>query len=91
MKSGLELEQRQSKFYIGLILLFFFFTGYFFLLLLLCIFIIAPLEELDPDEVESEEELWPFLEFTYVETNWLKGKARIGFELGKEWKKKRII
>jgi hypothetical protein len=31
--------------------------------------VLAPLEELDPDEVESEEELWPFIENTYMETN----------------------
>jgi len=84
MKSGLELEIRQSLLYSVIIFFFFYLTGYFFLSLYMLMWLIATLEELDPDEVESEEELWPFLEYTYIETNWRKGNFYINMEIDKE-------
>jgi len=77
----LELEYRQFSIYIWIILFFFYFTGYIWIFLYLLVWVIAPLEELDPDEVESEEELWPFIENTYIETNWKKGELNIKLEL----------
>ena len=77
----LELEYRQFSIYILIILFFFYFTGYIWIFLYLLVWVIAPLEELDPDEVESEEELWPFIENTYIETNWKKGELNIKLEL----------
>lgn len=79
----LELEYRQFHIYIFIILLFYYLTGYFLTFLYLIIWIMAPLEELDPDEVEFEEELWPFIEYTYIETNWNKGKQKIKAEFYK--------
>jgi len=61
-------------------LYFFYFTGYIWTFLYFLVWVLAPLEELDPDEVESEEDLWPFIEFTYIETNWRKGEVNIEFE-----------
>jgi hypothetical protein len=66
----LELEYRQFSIYFCIILVFFYFTGYIWTFLYLLVWTLAPLEELDPDEVESVEDLWPFIEFTYIETNW---------------------
>jgi len=79
----LELEYRQFSIYFFIILIFFYFTGYIWTFLYLLVWVLAPLEELDPDEVESEEELWPFIENTYIETNWKKGELKIGLELAK--------
>ena len=76
----LELEYRQFSIYFFIILIFFYFTGYIWTFLYLFVWVLAPLEELDPDEVESEEELWPFIEFTYIDTNWKKGEVKIEFE-----------
>jgi len=76
----LELEYRQFSIYFCIILVFFYFTGYIWTFLYLLVWVLAPLEELDPDEVESEEDLWPFIEFTYIETNWRKGEVNIEFE-----------
>ena len=76
----LELEYRQFSIYFFIILIFFYFTGYIWTFLYLLVWVLAPLEELDPDEVESEEELWPFIEFTYIDTNWRKGEVNIEFE-----------
>lgn len=76
----LELEYRQFSIYFFIILIFFYFTGYIWTFLYLLVWVLAPLEELDPDEVESEEELWPFIEFTYIDTNWKKGEVKIEFE-----------
>lgn len=77
----LELEYRQFSIYFFIILFFFYLTGYIWTYLYLLVWVLAPLEELDPDEVESEEELWPFIENTYMETNWNKGELKIKFEL----------
>jgi len=79
----LELEYRQFSIYFLIILIFFYFTGYIWTFLYLFVWVLAPLEELDPDEVESEEELWPFIEFTYIDTNWKKGNVNIEFEYTK--------
>jgi hypothetical protein len=79
----LELEYRQFSIYFFIIIFFFYFTGYIWTFLYLLVWVLAPLEELDPDEVESEEDLWPFIEFTYIETNWRKGEVNIEFELTK--------
>jgi len=76
----LELEYRQFSIYFCIILVFFYFTGYIWTFLYFLVWVLAPLEELDPDEVESEEDLWPFIEFTYIETNWRKGEVNIEFE-----------
>ena len=76
----LELEYRQFSIYFFIILIFFFLTGYIWTFLYFFVWVLAPLEELDPDEVESEEDLWPFIEFTYIETIWRKGEVNIEFE-----------
>jgi len=77
----LELEYRQFSIYFFIILIFFYLTGYIWTFLYFFVWVLAPLEELDPDEVESEEDLWPFIEFTYIETIWRKGEVNIEFEL----------
>lgn len=79
----LELEYRQFSLYFVIILIFFYFTGYIWVFLYLLVWALAPLEELDPDEVEDEEELWPFIENTYIETNWKKGNSNIKLEFNK--------
>jgi len=73
----LELEYRQFYIYLFLGSIFYYLTGYFFVFIYLIAWMLAPLEELDPEEVESEEELWPFIELTYLETSWEKGNLKI--------------
>lgn len=50
-------------------------------LMTLSILIFAPLEEIDPEETESEEELYPFIENTYIETDWFKANSHIQDEV----------
>ena len=63
---GYELEYKQAFLYFCFIFLFFYVTGYFLVFMILIGIAMAPLEELDPEEVEDEEELLPFLENTYT-------------------------
>jgi len=66
----LELEYRQAFLYFIVLFIFYLVTGYLITFLFFWILSLAPLEELDPDEVEDEEELWPFFEETNIELDW---------------------
>jgi hypothetical protein len=74
-----ELERKQAFLYFCVIFLFFYITGYFLTFVVLTGIAMAPLEELDPEKVEDEDELLPFLENTYTRSDFIY--FEINFEI----------